>query len=90
MSFLGIDNYLRTFYYDDEWLRCSSLLLGIHNLQFLIKERENTFNCEVPAAKVNGPPCQGDRSWLSCLPVSGDLRRELETVSNLSFSILKQ
>lgn len=32
---MGFDNYLRTFIYDDEWQKSSSLILGLETLQLI-------------------------------------------------------
>ncbi len=41
VTFLGIDNYFRTFTIEnDEWIQVSSLLLGMNNLKFIGADRD--------------------------------------------------
>lgn len=87
LSFLGIDNYLRTYlYFYNSWIPVTSLLLGLDNLKFIFK------NCNIKYfKKLNKKnnikmPCQEGEAWLSYLPANEKLIGELE--SNIDFSFL--
>lgn len=89
ISFLGIDNYLRTYIYDGEWKKTSSLMLGLSNLKFIFKNKNmdefkklsRNYNIEMP--------CVSPQSWLSCLPVDEQLLKILEKKHGALFSFLK-
>ncbi len=69
ISYLGIDNFLRTYLYMyHEWNPISSLILGLDNLQeiadfnlkeYEIRELNNKISC----------PCINQKTWLTCLPM---------------------
>lgn len=74
ITFLGIDNYLRTYlYYNNEWKQVSSLMLGMNNLKLLIKYLDAKHFHKF-SKKENTPiPCISGEAWLTFLPPSDDL-----------------
>lgn len=90
VSFLGWDNYLRTYVYSyGEWQSCSSLLLGIAILLEIINNMEMT---EYKEIKSSGPvifPCESQREWLTCIPVSKDFETIMKLDNEVLSSIFK-
>ena len=66
LSFLGIDNYLRTkvFIYNN-WETYPSLFLGIKMLLDIAKNKNNNFITELKIKKPVIFPCDAQRAWLS-------------------------
>jgi hypothetical protein len=88
LSFLGIDNYLRTYMYlYGEWQQVSPLLLGLKNLRTIGKNADIKLFVEL-TKKENSPiPCISGRQWLSFMPASSDfinmMEKQYETVSSI-------
>lgn len=75
ITFLGMDNYLRTFLYLDEWKQVSPLLNGIENLLFISRHLKASKLVNFKNRKGAVLPCASPRAWLTCLPCKeGDLR----------------
>jgi hypothetical protein len=87
-TFLGIDNYLRTYVYVyDEWQRVSPLLLGIKNLATIGANRDIKFFRKI-AIKEKGPiPCISVGQWLTFMPASPDFKALLEKQYDIVSSI---
>lgn len=88
LSFLGIDNYLRTYMYlYGEWKQVSPLLLGLKNLRTIGKNADVKHFVEL-TKKENSPiPCISGRQWLTYMPASNEftsmIERQYETVSSI-------
>lgn len=88
VSFLGIDNYLRTYTQTDgKWTQVSPLCLGLKNLKTLARNTDIKHFREI-AIKENFPiPCVAARGWISFMPPNREfvhlLRREYD--DTLSF-----
>lgn len=90
LTFVGIDEHLRTYlYWQEEWQQVSPLLLGMKDLKILtnrldIKHFQMTENKEISAI-----PCISAQTWLSCLPASPAFLSELSKQSEMLAGILK-
>lgn len=75
ISFLGLDNYLRSYMYlYDSWQIVSPLHLGMKNLRQIAKLRDNKYFTELQKIDNSVMPCVGARAWLSFLPASYNFR----------------
>jgi|ERR1700686_2452102 len=71
LSFLGIDNYLRSYMYlYGEWQQVSSLLLGLENLKLLSSQTDIKYFRNFPNQKNCPIACHSHQEWISCVPVS--------------------
>lgn len=69
LTFLGIDNHLRSYlYWDGEWQQVSPLMLGMKNLQTIFKHLNIKLYQEKKENSVL--PCVEGRSFLSYIPAS--------------------
>lgn len=68
ITFLGMDNYLRTFLYLDEWVQVSPLLNGIENLLFISNKIKVRRMANFKNRKGAVLPCASPKAWLTCLP----------------------
>ena len=69
LTFLGIDNYLRSFAFTDgEWQAVSPLILGLKNLRTIGSNRDLRYFREI-SIKENPPiPCFAPEAWLTYMP----------------------
>lgn len=75
ISFLGIDECLRSYLYMyDEWQMIPTLMLGIKNLSFIYSNRDIKYFLEFSNKKIEPIPCISTRQWLSYLPASQDFK----------------
>lgn len=73
VTFLGIDNYFRSFMYMyEEWLPVSSLLMGLDILKLIGKNAGIKYFQKFPFKKNSSIPCIAEERWLTCLPVHQD------------------
>lgn len=71
ISFLGIDNYLRTYYlYNGQFELCSPLNLGTKVLKFIVENKDIKYFIESNNKDFVLFPCLGQKSWLSFWPAS--------------------
>lgn len=90
LTFLGLDEHLRTYlYWQGEWQQVSPLLLGMKDLKNLankldVKHYQMTENKEISAL-----PCISSQTWLSYLPPSPAFLSELNKQSEMLAGILK-
>jgi hypothetical protein len=71
ISCLGIDEYLRSFYFDEEWISIPPIMLGISNLSNIFEQTENYKKFE---NKENLPiPCLEPESYLISLPANQEI-----------------
>jgi hypothetical protein len=89
ITFLGIDNYLRSYLYlYQEWQQVSSLLLGMENLKMIAQNREINY-FKMLTKKENCPiPCVSFKGWLNCMPMSETLLLDIKNHSELAGRIL--
>jgi hypothetical protein len=77
ISFLGIDDYLRTsIFIDGTWNVCSPLYLGLRVLRAMATAEVETFK-EWKVKETILYPCGSDRAFLTSLPMPEALMREL-------------
>ena len=88
LSFYGIDQYLRTFLYDDGWKQVSSLMLGRNALKFIEKNLDIN-GCKKMREYKIGPmlPCQKSESWLYCGIVSEQMKK---TLNDEKYKLIKE
>jgi hypothetical protein len=90
LTFLGLDEHLRTYlYWQGDWQQVSPLLLGMKDLKNLanrldVKHYQMTENKEITAI-----PCISSQTWLSYLPPSPAFLSELNKQSEMLAGILK-
>lgn len=89
-SFLGIDNYLRTFMYDGEMVQIPSLYLGLECLKKIYQNLDIKQFIEIKDRKKIGIPCQVDKVWLSCLPMSETFSKVLNSQPEKIVKYLKE
>jgi len=90
ISFLGIDNFIRTYvYYYGEWLRVSPLILGIKTLVYFIKNKDSKLESQNKFLKNTYLPCTSGKAWLSSLPMEEDFTQTLEQQCSIVASIFK-
>jgi hypothetical protein len=78
ISFLGIDNYLRTsIFINGNWKVCSSLYLGLRVLRAMAVNEELPSFKEWKVKETIIYPCGIHRAFLTSLPVPEELKREL-------------
>lgn len=71
ITFLGIDNYLRSFLYlYGEWQPISPLCLGIKNLSLLGKHRDIKHFQQINIKENMPIPCISSERWLTFLPLN--------------------
>lgn len=77
ISFLGIDNHLRSYLYlHGDWQQVSPLLLGMKQLTFIYNNLGKTAkNFKLKELPI---PCITGEGWLSCLPVDDDFLQMLD------------
>ena len=79
LSFLGIDNYLRTYcYLYGEWQQVSSLLLGYENLKIIARDKDIRKFKEIDIKNNMPIACISEKAWLTYLPASDEF---LDTVA---------
>lgn len=78
ITFLGLDDYLRSYMFMyGEWTQVSPLLIGIDNLQNLFKGVGTSYFQKLKNKKNSGMPCEEIETWLTSLPVSDDFITDL-------------
>lgn len=84
--FLGIDNYLRCYIYEnDMWTKISPLSIGINNLKLLYQHLDIKYYVSVKNKKIF-MPCQAHTTWISSLPASQDFLSTLDRQTNIIIS----
>ena len=79
ITFLGIDNYLRTYLYlYGEWQQVSPLTLGLEHLKKIAKYQKFSFFKELKIKEKTQLPCVKPSQWLSYNPPSKILGSILE------------
>jgi hypothetical protein len=90
ITFLGIDNYFRSYlYYSQEWMPVSPLLLGLKNLRFIAKNRDVKYFAKLPIKEKPPIPCQKADQWITFLPSSPYLGKDIEEQYPIVSSIFK-
>jgi hypothetical protein len=73
LSFLGVDNYFRTYlYWYGEWQQVSPLTLGMKHLKLLLNNADIKTFRQLGNSENLPIPCISGQTWLSYLPPSKD------------------
>jgi len=90
LSFLGIDDYLRSYlYYYGEWQQVSPLMMGIKNLKIVAKYRGIRKFKQIIKKENSILGCVGSTSWISSVPVSDGFLEMFKNKHELLVSIFK-
>jgi len=91
VTFLGIDNYLRSYMYlYDEWQQVSPLVLGLKNLKLIGKNRDVKHFLELNIKENTPIPCISGHQWLSFLPPSKGFLDHMEKECEFLAPLFKQ
>jgi hypothetical protein len=88
LTFLGLDNYFRSYLFlHGDIQQVSSLLLGLDTLQMLVQHIGLQYSKKLDSLEKCPLPCQRTQAWLSCLPLSSalvsDIRKHSDKLTNL-------
>ena len=91
LTFLGIDEHLRTYlYWYGEWQQVSPLLMGMRSLKTIANHMDVKHYHQLGNKENSAIPCVAGEAWLSYLPVSQAFLSELNKKSEMLAAILKQ
>lgn len=89
ITFLGIDNYLRSYMnLYGEWQQVSPLLLGMRSLKHLARHSDVKHFHEFSNKENSALPCALAREWISFMPASKEFLLKLEKSYDKTFSFL--
>lgn len=87
LTFLGIDNYLRSYLYlYDEWQQVSPLVLGMENLKLIAKNRDIKYFVSFDKTKNMPVSCTQAKQWLTILPA----KKWLFNILNKDHSVIAE
>lgn len=90
ITFLGIDNYFRTYVnLNGEWCQISSLYLGIKYLRKIVRNIDLKYYKELFIKEKAPLPCASSRAWLSFMPPSRDFLQLMAKEYDETLSFLK-
>lgn len=90
LTFLGIDEHLRTYlYWQDEWQQVSPLLMGMKDLKSLANRQDVKHYQVTENKELSAIPCISGQTWLSYLPPSPAFLSDLNKQSEMLAGILK-
>lgn len=90
LTFLGIDNYLRSYMYLlGEWQTVSPLLLGVKHLRMLARNSDIKHFRHFHNSKTLPIPCLSSESWISSMPLGTELISLLAKKSDQLLPVLK-
>ena len=79
LTFLGLDNYLRSYMFlHGEWRRVSPLLLGLKNLKMIARNSDIKYFRQFENKEDMPIACASAQQWLSFLPLSPSLLTQLD------------
>lgn len=79
LTFLGIDNHLRSYLYQyGEWITISSLLLGLEDLKQIARHQDITYFRQLENQKDCPVPCLFKKTYVSCLPLGASCIAEIK------------
>jgi hypothetical protein len=91
ISYLGIDDYLRTYLYMyGELKQVSSLFLGLANLKLIAKNLDIKYFKELKKKENIAYPCVEAKAWLSYNPPSQDFLSILESSNEAVFLLTER
>jgi len=90
MTFLGIDDHLRSYlYWYGEWQAVSPLLMGLKSLKQIAGHLDIKYYLQIENKENSAIPCISERVWLSCLPAGPSFLSEIDKQSEAVASVLK-
>lgn len=90
ISFLGMDEHLRTYlYWFGEWQQISSLWIGMKHLNLLVANKDIKYFKTLPKSEDTLIPCHSARIWLSYLPANKDFLGIIKKQHELLLPILE-
>jgi len=91
ITFLGIDEHLRSFlYWYGEWQIVSPLIVGLHGLKTLANHLDVKHFHRLGNKENSALPCVAAQAWLSYLPASPAFLSELNKQSEMLAAIIQQ
>jgi hypothetical protein len=73
LTFLGLDDHLRSYlYWYGEWQQVSPLLMGMKSLRLLVDHQNIKYFNQIGKKENSAIPCISGETWLSYLPPSGE------------------
>ena len=79
LTFLGIDEHLRSYlYWYGEWQQVSPLIMGMTSLQMLADHLDIKYFNQIGKKENSAIPCVSGETWLSYLPASGNFLELLD------------
>ena len=91
LTFLGIDEHLRSYlYWYGEWQQISPLVLGMRGLKTIANRLDVKHYHQIENKENLALPCASAQAWLSYLPASPAFLSELNKQSEMLANILKQ
>lgn len=73
LTFLGVDNYFRTYlYWYGEWQTVSPLMMGMKHLKLLISNADIKYYRQLTNSEKLPIPCTSGQTWLTYMPPSKD------------------
>lgn len=73
LTFLGIDNYLRSYLLlYGEWRQVSPLIIGVPNLKNIFKKIDIKYFIKLSKKENCVIPCVSTQTWITCMPASPD------------------
>jgi|SRR6185436_10341190 len=88
VTFLGVDNYLRSYIYDDsKWNNNSPLLLGLKRLKRIYNYLNIKYFHELSNKENFMTPCNSVTEWICCLPLTENFLNILKKRHDVDFSI---
>ncbi len=76
LTFLGLDDHLRSYlYWYGEWQQVSPLLMGMKSLRLLVDHTDLKYFNQIGKKENSAIPCISGETWLSYMPPSGEFLR---------------
>lgn len=91
MTFLGIDDHLRSYlYWFGEWQQISPLIIGMKSLKTIASHVDVKHYHELGNKENSAIPCASGTAWLSYLPAHPAFVSDLNKQSEMLATLLKQ
>jgi len=91
LTFLGIDEHLRSYlYWYGEWQQVSPLIVGLRGLKTIANHIDIKHYHQLANKENSAIPCVSGEAWLSYLPASPAFITDLNKQSEMLAAILKQ
>jgi hypothetical protein len=91
LTFLGIDEHLRSYlYWYGEWQQVSPLIMGLRSLKTIANHIDIKHYHQLGNKENSAIPCVSGEAWLSYLPASPAFVTDLNKQSEMLAALLKQ